>query len=111
MSDIWTRARFGTDGLLPAIIQDSHSLRVLMLGYMDAEALQRTITEGRVTFWSRSREEYWRKGDTTGHYLDVVSVEADCDTDALLIRVVPHGPTCHTGTQSCFDSETVQVSA
>ena len=96
-------ARFGADGLLPAVIQQHDSREVLMLGYMDAEALRRTLTEGRVTFWSRSRQEYWRKGDTSGHIQEVRSAALDCDGDTLLVQVQQHGPACHTGARSCFD--------
>lgn len=94
---------FGPDGLLPAIIQDDESGDVLMLAWMDREAVRRTVTEGRVTFWSRSRQEYWRKGDTSGHRQYVRSVAADCDGDTLLVRVVQLGAACHTGTRTCFD--------
>jgi phosphoribosyl-AMP cyclohydrolase len=98
------RARFGADGLLPAIVQEESSKDVLMLGYMDREALRRTLTEGRVTFWSRSRNEYWRKGDTSGHAQYVKSVELDCDGDALLVRVDQVGAACHTGARTCFET-------
>lgn len=94
---------FGADGLLPAIIQDDENGDVLMLAWMDREAVRRTLTTGRVTFWSRSRQEYWRKGDTSGHRQYVRSVAADCDGDTLLVRVVQIGAACHTGTRSCFD--------
>ncbi|MBL3700142.1 phosphoribosyl-AMP cyclohydrolase [Leucobacter luti] len=93
---------FGADGLLPAIIQDDTSGEVLMLAWMDHEALRRTLTSGRVTFWSRSRGEYWRKGDTSGHRQYVRSVAHDCDGDTLLVRVEQLGAACHTGTRSCF---------
>lgn len=93
---------FGADGLLPAIVQDDESGEVLMLAWMDREAVRRTLTEGRVTFWSRSRQEYWRKGDTSGHRQYVRSVAADCDGDTLLVRVIQIGAACHTGTRSCF---------
>lgn len=95
---------FGEDGLAPAIIQDDENGDVLMLAWMDREALRRTLTTGRVTFWSRSRQEYWRKGDTSGHIQLVRGVELDCDGDALLVRVEQVGPACHTGTRSCFDA-------
>ena len=98
------RARFAADGLLPAIIQEEGTRDVLMLGYMNREALRRTLTEGRVTFWSRSRREYWRKGDTSGHVQFVRSAALDCDGDALLIRVVQVGAACHTGTRTCFEA-------
>ncbi len=97
------RAVFGADGLLPAVIQQHDTGKVLMLGHMDAEALRRTLTEGRVTFWSRSRSEYWRKGDTSGHRQYVRGAALDCDGDALLVRVEQIGPACHTGAHSCFD--------
>lgn len=93
---------FGANGLIPAIIQDDESGEVLMLAWMDHEAIRRTLTMGRVTFWSRSRREYWRKGDTSGHRQYVRSVAADCDGDTLLVRVVQIGAACHTGTPSCF---------
>ena len=89
-------------GLVPAIVQDDATGDVLMLGYMDAEALRRTSTEGRVTFWSRSRQEYWRKGDTSGHVQVPVSIAIDCDADTLLVRVEQTGPACHTGSRTCF---------
>ncbi len=97
------RAAFDADGLLPAIIQQHDSREVLMLGYMDAEALRRTLTEGRVTFWSRSRQEYWRKGDTSGNIQLVRGAALDCDGDTLLVQVEQHGPACHTGARACFD--------
>ena len=89
-------------GLLPAIVQDAHDARVLMLGYMSPEALDRTIATGRVTFWSRSRDALWTKGETSGNGLELVSVVADCDRDTLLVRARPLGPTCHTGAPACF---------
>jgi phosphoribosyl-AMP cyclohydrolase len=97
------RVKFAADGLLPAIIQEESTGTVLMLGYMDAEALRRTLTEGRVTFWSRSRREYWRKGDTSGNVQHVRGAALDCDADALLVTVHQIGPACHTGAHSCFD--------
>jgi phosphoribosyl-AMP cyclohydrolase len=97
------RAAFDANGLLPAIIQQHDTRDVLMLGYMDAEALRRTLTEGRVTFWSRSRQEYWRKGDTSGHRQYVKGAALDCDGDTLLVQVEQIGPACHTGAHACFD--------
>lgn len=97
------RAKFASDGLLPAVIQQWDTREVLMLGYMDAEALRRTLTEDRVTFWSRSRQEYWRKGDTSGHAQFVRRAALDCDADTLLIEVDQVGVACHTGARSCFD--------
>ena len=90
-------------GLVAAIIQQFDSKEVLMLGWMDSESLRRTLTSGRVTFYSRSRQEYWRKGDTSGHFQYVKSVALDCDGDALLITVDQVGAACHTGTHTCFD--------
>ena len=97
------RPAFGETGLIPAIIQQWDTRDVLMLGYMDREALRRTLTEGRVTFWSRSRQEYWRKGDTSGNRQFVRGAALDCDGDTVLVTVDQHGPACHTGAHSCFD--------
>lgn len=96
------RLKRDAHGLVAAIVQDEASGQVLMLGWMDDEALARTLTTGRVTFWSRSRGEYWRKGDTSGHRQYVRSVALDCDGDALLVRVDQVGAACHTGHRSCF---------
>jgi phosphoribosyl-ATP pyrophosphohydrolase/phosphoribosyl-AMP cyclohydrolase len=90
-------------GLIPAVVQDADTGQVLMLGYVNEEALRRTEQEGRVTFFSRSKNRLWTKGETSGHYLTVVSLHPDCDGDALLIRARPDGPTCHRGTTSCFE--------
>lgn len=92
------------DGLLPAIVQDAATLRVLMLGYMDRAALEATLASGHVTFYSRSRGRLWTKGEQSGHLLELVSVEADCDNDTLLVLARPHGPTCHLQRASCFPS-------
>ena len=92
------------DGLLPVVVQDAVTLKVLMLGYMNAEAYDKTVATGRVTFFSRTRQCLWTKGETSGHYLEVVSQHVDCDADTLLIRAIPHGPTCHRGTTACFDT-------
>lgn len=89
-------------GLLPAVVQDAHSHRVLMLGYMSRESLAQTQATGLATFHSRSRQRLWTKGESSGHHLRVVAIDADCDADALLLRVVPAGPTCHLGRTSCF---------
>jgi phosphoribosyl-AMP cyclohydrolase len=98
-------------GLVAAIVQQFDTNEVLMLGWMDDEALNRTMTTGRVTFYSRSRQEYWRKGDTSGHVQWVKSVALDCDGDALLVRVDQVGAACHTGTRTCFDGRAVDVVA
>lgn len=90
------------DGLLPAIVQNAVSGRVLMLGYMNQEALEKTIQTGKVTFWSRSKQRLWTKGETSENYLNFVDVAADCDRDALLVLANPQGPTCHLGRESCF---------
>lgn len=93
------------DGLLPAVIQDARTRVVLMLGYMNAEAFAQTQKEKRVTFWSRSKNRLWTKGETSGNYLEVKSVQLDCDNDSILIKAIPAGPVCHTGTDTCW-SET-----
>jgi len=90
-------------GLLPAIVQDALDGRVLMLGYMNEEALQATVESGKVTFWSRSRDALWTKGETSGNHLDFVDAALDCDRDCLLVRAHPAGPTCHRNTPTCFD--------
>lgn len=95
---------FGADGLIPAVVQDPADGRVLMLAYMDAEALAATIATGDVHFHSRSRRRLWRKGETSGNVLRVVGLTPDCDADALLVTAEPAGPTCHRGTRSCFDT-------
>ena len=92
----------GRGGLLPAIVQDATTLRVLMLGYVSRESLAMTLASGQVTFFSRSRNTLWTKGETSGNTLALVSIEADCDRDSLLLLARPQGPTCHTGTISCF---------
>jgi phosphoribosyl-AMP cyclohydrolase len=103
------RAAFNADGLLPAIIQETNTREVLMLGWMDREAMRRTFTERLVTFWSRSRQEYWRKGDTSGNHLHVSGAALDCDADTLLITVEPVEAACHTGAHSCFDVDPLSV--
>lgn len=92
------------EGLIPAIIQDERTLQVLMLGYMNEEAFLKTQKEGMVTFFSRSRQKLWTKGETSGNFLKVISISKDCDNDTLLVRVVPTGPVCHTGSDNCFDT-------
>lgn len=92
------------DGLLPAIIQDARTLKVLMMGYMNEEAFEKTVSEGRVTFYSRTRKTLWTKGETSGNFLTVAQMYKDCDSDTLLVMAIPTGPTCHRGTTSCFDT-------
>lgn len=108
---IGPQVRFGPDGLAPAVIQDDSDGRVLMVAYMDAEALSATVETGEVHFRSRSRDRLWRKGEESGHVLRLVDVATDCDGDALLVTVDPVGPTCHRGTRSCFDEEEGDVAA
>lgn len=91
------------DGLVPAIIQDANTHKVLMLGYMNAEAYQKTLTLNKVTFYSRTKNRLWTKGEESGNYLNVVSIKNDCDQDTLLIQVNPIGPTCHTGADTCWN--------
>jgi phosphoribosyl-AMP cyclohydrolase len=98
-----SRLKRDADGLVAAVVQQHGTGEVLMLCWMDDEALHRTLTSGRTTFWSRSRGEYWRKGDTSGNVQHVRSVRLDCDGDALLVTVDQVGPACHTGARSCFD--------
>ena len=101
---IAARLRRDRDGLVGAVVQQHDSREVLMVGWMDDEALHRTLTTGRVTFWSRSRQQYWRKGDTSGHRQWVRGVALDCDGDAVLVTVDQVGAACHTGDRSCFDA-------
>ena len=107
---IAARLKRDAAGLVVAVAQQHDTGEVLMVGFMDDEALHRTLTTGRVTYFSRSRQEYWRKGDTSGHVQEVVDVRLDCDGDALLVRVDQHGPACHTGTRSCFDGRALPQS-
>lgn len=95
-------------GLVPAIIQDDRDGQVLMLGYMNSEALQKTVSEKKVTFYSRSRGELWTKGETSGNYLEVKEISTDCDSDTLLIRAVPSDPVCHLGTDTCFGNKSAR---
>lgn len=95
------------DGLVPAIIQDADTQKVLMLGYMNQEAYEKTLSSGHVTFFSRSRHCLWTKGETSGNMLDLVSIKVDCDNDTLLVQAHPHGPTCHTGTDTCWGEKNV----
>jgi phosphoribosyl-ATP pyrophosphohydrolase/phosphoribosyl-AMP cyclohydrolase len=93
------------DGLLPVIVQDAGTLQVLMLGYMNREALEATAKSGLVTFYSRSKQRLWQKGESSGHVLNLVAIRRDCDRDTLLILAKPQGPTCHLGTSSCFGED------
>ncbi len=99
------RVSFDANGLVATIVQQHDTREVLMLAWMDAEALRRTLTSGRVTYWSRSRQEYWRKGDTSGHIQLVRGARLDCDGDAVLLLVEQVGAACHTGTRTCFDAD------
>lgn len=94
-----------SQGLIPAIVQDAHSHKVLMLGYMNEAALEQSRKSGKVTFYSRSKQRLWTKGETSGNFLEVVEIKADCDRDTLLVRAVPAGPVCHTGADTCFGEE------
>ena len=102
-----TDISFDTNGLVPAVVQQHDTGEVLMLAYMDLEAVRRTLDEGRVTYWSRSRGEYWRKGDTSGNTQRLVSMSLDCDGDTLLVKVDQTGVACHTGSRTCFDDREV----
>ncbi|MEG1924379.1 MAG: phosphoribosyl-AMP cyclohydrolase, partial [Ruthenibacterium sp.] len=108
-----SKLKFDANGLIPAVVQDFHTKKVLTLAYMNAESLAITLKEKTTCFWSRSRQELWRKGATSGNVQHVVSVTADCDGDALVVQVIKDGPACHLGTDSCFmnalwNDETVQ---
>ena len=111
VDDRIAQVAFNADGLAPIIVQQWDSREVLMLAWVDAEALRRTLTSGRATYWSRSRQEYWRKGDTSGHIQVVREARLDCDGDALLLLVDQTGPACHTGTRTCFDTTDLEAVA
>ncbi len=100
-----TEIRFDSNGLIPAIVQDAETNEVLMLAYMNRESLHLTLEKGETYFWSRSRQELWHKGATSGNVQHVVDIRVDCDADTLLIRVHPAGPACHTGNRTCFYRE------
>ena len=102
MQELLSEIKYDVDGLIPAIVQDADTSDVLMLAYMNAESLRLTLEKGETVFWSRSRHELWHKGATSGNTQKVVEVKVDCDADTLLIRVIPAGPACHTGQQTCF---------
>jgi len=99
------KLKYDRDGLIPAIVQDAGTKQVLMVAYMNADAVQRTVESGDAWFWSRSRQELWHKGSTSGNYQRVVNLKVDCDADTILVEVNPDGPACHTGAVSCFFSE------
>ena len=100
--------KFDANGLIPAIVQDDRTLQVLMLGYMNREAYEKSLAEGRVTFYSRTRQCLWTKGETSGNTLQVVSMMVDCDNDTILIKANPAGPVCHTGADTCFGEKNVE---
>ncbi len=105
------RLKRNSQGLLPAVVQEASTGAVLMVGWMDDEALHRTLTTGRATYWSRSRQAYWVKGETSGNTQHVREVRLDCDGDTLLVRVDQQGPACHTGAASCFDADVLSGEA
>ena len=105
MNGILENAKFGADGLIPAIVQDARTREVLTVAYMNQEALQLTLEQRETYFWSRSRQQLWHKGETSGNSQKVVKVSLDCDQDAVLVEVEPRGPACHTGAYSCFGAE------
>jgi phosphoribosyl-AMP cyclohydrolase len=109
--EIAARLKRNADGLIAAIAQQHDTGEVLMLGWMDDEALHRTLTTGRVTYWSRSRQEYWVKGETSGHAQRVKSVALDCDADVVLVKVDQVGGACHTGDRTCFDADVIMTVA
>ena len=101
--------KYNNDGLIPAIIQDATTKTVLMLGYMNAEAIAKTLETNMVTFYSRSKQRLWTKGEESGHFLNLNSIKNDCDNDTLLIQVTPQGPTCHKGTDTCWGESKVET--
>jgi phosphoribosyl-AMP cyclohydrolase len=105
MQAFFSEIKFDANGLVPAIVQDAETREVLMLAYMNQQSLQLTLERGETYFWSRSRQELWHKGATSGNVQHVVEVRVDCDADTLLIQVQPAGPACHTGNQTCFYRE------
>ncbi len=109
LDDRIARVAWNDDGLAPVIVQQWDTAEVLMLAWVDEEALRRTLTTGRATYWSRSRQEYWRKGDTSGNIQVVHEARLDCDGDAILLRVDQTGPACHTGTRTCFDADDLEA--
>lgn len=100
--ELFKEVRYDDKGLVPVVVQDNESLAVLMVAYMNEEALQKTLESGLATYWSRSRQSFWVKGETSGHYQKVKAIDIDCDADTLLLSVEQVGPACHTGNKSCF---------
>ena len=115
LADVLNQLAFNGDGLIPAIAQDAASQQVLMVAWMDRTAIERTLAEGYACYWSRSRQAYWRKGETSGHLQALVELRFDCDGDAILLRVAQTGPACHTNRPSCFyllaDGDRVRVTS
>lgn len=105
--DIASRLKRNADGLVPAIVQDAETNDVLMMAWMDDHALAHTLATRKGTYWSRSRSEYWVKGETSGHTQEVTSVRLDCDADTILLHVIQHGAACHTGARTCFDADRI----
>jgi len=110
MNELVNEIKYNANGLVPAIVQDAETKDVLMMAYMNAESLRLTLEKGEAWFWSRSRQELWHKGETSGNIQKVVELRVDCDEDTLLILVKPAGPACHTGNQTCFYRELGKVS-
>lgn len=104
-----TDVRFGADGLVPVIVQQHDTKEVLMMAWMNEVSLRRTLAERRAVYWSRSRQEFWRKGDTSGNTQAVISIAVDCDGDTLLMLVDQSGPACHTGSRTCFDDRALEL--
>ena len=100
-----SKLKFDANGLIPAVIQDATTLQILMVGWMNETSIQQTLEKKKVVFWSRSRQELWLKGATSGNFLNLIRIKVDCDQDTLLILVTPDGPACHTGNISCFNTD------
>ena len=108
---VFSHLKFDANGLIPAIVQSASTGRVLMMAWMNHESLSQSIEIGETVFWSRSRGELWHKGQSSGNTQSIVSIESDCDSDVLLVRVNENGPACHTGSESCFDVETLYLTS
>ncbi len=111
MGSLTDRLKFDANGLIPVVAQDAESGDVLMVAWMNREAVERTAATGRATYWSRSRQQFWVKGETSGHRQHVKQILVDCDADTLLVLVDQEGPACHTGTRSCFEHGEIEVAA